>query len=132
MHYKLYIDDRYSYETANSLFAELSKIIQKHENIDFKKYPEPLVQVGNSVILLNSNWGAKRPEVDDIEELSANHPDITFFLLQISNVINEHHFEKLGNYSLSEYSKGSLVRISNAKPVEWETVREFRRINPWG
>lgn len=131
MHYRIGFNDDISDEKVDEIYHDLIKIVQEHESLD-KTKDGWFLQEGKTIVLINQVWGINRPEVYDVEELSEKHPDVVFYVTRVSEVLNTTHFEPLKNYSLSEYRNGALVSISEPEPIKWVTVREFRRLNPWG
>jgi hypothetical protein len=131
MYYKLYVDDSVSEEDVIIYWESLQLIIDASENINYAQHNEPFIAEGNTIMLIDSEWGYKRPQTADIEELSVLYPDETFYLIQASRILNGDHFEQLKQYSLSEFTDGHIRRILKPKPIEWELSREFKQLDPW-
>ena len=132
MHYKLSVDDTYSDEEVENFWASLEQIVDNNQNINYGEFTAPFITEGNAIMLIGSQWGYNRPQKKDMEELSSLFPEVTFNLIQASDILNGDHFEDLKNYTLTEYRNGSTARILKPRPVEWEVIREVKKVSPWG
>lgn len=131
MQYKLYVDETIPEDDIALFWDSLQQIVDENENINYETHNEPFIAEGNAVMLINSEWGYKRPMASDVEELSALYPDVKFHLIQASNILNGDHFETLKNYTLTEFENGRQKRILKPQPIEWVVSREFKTLDPW-
>lgn len=134
MDYKIVINtetEEISGEKVDEIFETLNNIIIREKNIDMEN-PSLFIVEGEEAALIGTTWGTQRANTEDMEELSSEYPDLTFYLIQASRILNIHHFEDLANYALFVYRGGDLHERMKPQPITWELVEtvEYRE-NPW-
>lgn len=132
MDYKVIIaDENVEDELVLEVFEKLQKLVIDKKNIDMKN-PAPFIVEGQSAVLIGTTWGVSRPDVEDIEEISESFPELTFHVIQASQILNGNHFEKLTNYSLSVYQGGDLREVLKPEPIVWKSVQVIEFMpSPW-
>lgn len=132
MDYKVIIaDEDIQEDDALEVFGKLQKLVIDQKNIDLKN-PAPFIVDEREAVLIGTTWGVSRPDVEDMEEISAMFPDLTFHFIQASRILNTNHFENLKNFSLSVYQDGELREVFKPEPIVWKSVQAMEFLpNPW-
>jgi hypothetical protein len=132
MDYKIVItDEEVSDETAEAIFGHLQKMVIDSQNIDMKNF-SPFRVEGKEATLIGTTWGVQRSDSEDMAELSETFPDVTFHFIQVSKILNEHHFDALKHYSLSVYQDGMLREVMKPEPIVWKSSQVMQILeNPW-
>lgn len=132
MDYKVIIaDENVEDEIVLDVFQKLQNLVIEQKNIDMRNFA-PFNVDGQEAVLIGTTWGVSRPQVEDIQEISEMFPDLTFHVVQVNNILNGNHFEKLTNFSLSIYQDGELLEMMKPEPIVWKSVHvvEFKP-TPW-
>lgn len=124
MHYKITVKENISEEQLAEMFSYLRGVIKKNKNMRIEE-ESTFIQKEKALYIFNASWGIKRPEIYDIEDLSLQYPSYTFYFMEATDILNRVQLDTASNYSLSEYSKGTLQKIYTPKPVEWVMVQDF-------
>lgn len=132
MDYKVIIaDENVEDEIVLEVFQKLQNLVIEKKNIDMQKFA-PFNVDGQEAVLIGTTWGVNRPQVEDIQELSEMFPDLTFHVVQVNNILNGNHFEKLTNFSLSVYQDGELMEMFKPEPIVWKSVHQVEfKPTPW-
>jgi hypothetical protein len=132
MDYKVIIADEDVEEALIlDVFANLQQIVIDQKNIDLNN-PSPFIVEGQEAVLIGTTWGVNRPDVEDMEELSRMFPELTFYFMQASKILNANHFEDLTNYSMSLYQDGELREIFKPETIVWKSVKVIEFLeSPW-
>lgn len=132
MDYKVIIaDEDIQDDDALEVFGKLQKLVIDQKNIDLNN-PAPFIVDEREAVLIGTTWGVSRPDVEDMEEISAMFPDLTFHFIQASRILNTNHFESLKNFSLSVYQDGELREVFKPEPIVWKSVQAMEFLpNPW-
>jgi len=130
MHYKVTVPDTTSNDEAYVYWDALQKIVIHGKNINTHT-SDPFITEGTSVVLINGEWGTRRPVDEDLKELSIQFPDTTFSLIVATDIINAEHFENLRQFSLKEFEAGKLTRTYRPHPIEWVEQVQTRPVNPF-
>lgn len=132
MDYKVIIANQdVTEETIADVFQTLQQKVINRKNIDMKN-PAPFIVEGQAADLIGTTWGTSYPYTDDMEELSEQYSDLTFHVIQASNILNGTHFEDLTNYSMFVYRDGHLREVLKPEPIVWKSVKVIEvRENPW-
>lgn len=132
MDYKVIIaDEDIQEDDALEVFGKLQKLVIDQKNIDLNN-PAPFIVDEREAVLIGTTWGVSRPDVEDMEEISAMFPDLTFHFIQASRILNTNHFESLKNFSLSVYQDGELREVFKPEPIVWKSVQAMEFLpNPW-
>lgn len=132
MDYKVIIaNDDVQEEVILNVFEKLQNLVLEQKNIDMKNFA-PFMVEGQEAVMVGTTWGVSRPDMEDVEELSALYPDLTFHVIKVSTVLNSKHFETLNHYSLSVYENGNLMEVMKPEPITWKSVHQVEYLpSPW-
>jgi hypothetical protein len=130
MHYKVIVPDTTPDNESQVYWDALQRIVLEGKNLNIQT-SDPFVAEGTSIVLINGEWGTRRPVSDDLKELSAQFPETTFSLIVATDIINAEHFENLRQFSLKEFEDGRLVRTYLPHPIEWVEQVQARPLNPF-
>lgn len=130
MHYKVIVPDTTSNDEAHVYWDALQRIVLNGKNLNTKT-SDPFIAEGTSIVLINGEWGTRRPVNDDLKELSTQFPETTFSLITATDIINAEHFENLQQFSLKEFEDGRLVRTYLPHPIEWVEQVQQKPFNPF-
>lgn len=132
MDYKVIIaDEDVSDEIVMEVFQNLQTLVIENKNIDMNKFA-PFFCEAQEAVLIGTTWGVSRAQEEDMREISAMYPDLTFHVIQVNELLNGNHFEKLTNYSMSVYRDGVFLETLKPEPIVWKSVHKVEFMpTPW-
>lgn len=134
MDYKFSIvDEHVTDEEAEEIFRNLVEIIVREKNFDPKAGLPFVTENDRSATLIKAVWGTTRTVEKDLEEWTELYPELTFEVVQVSDVLNINHFEPLKNYTKFIYKDGIALERFKPEPLVWTSVHKTEiRPTPWG
>lgn len=132
MDYKVIIaNENVEEETILEVFQNLQNLVIEKKNIDMQNFA-PFSMEAQEAVLIGTTWGVSRAQEEDMQEISAMYPDLTFHVIQVNKLLNGNHFEKLANFSLSVYEDGELTETLKPEPIVWKSVHKVEFMpTPW-
>lgn len=132
MDYKVIIaNENVEEDTILEVFQNLQNLVIEKKNIDMQNFA-PFSLEAQEAVLIGTTWGVSRAQEEDMQEISAMYPDLTFHVIQVNKLLNGNHFEKLANFSLSVYEDGELMETLKPEPIVWKSVHKVEFLpTPW-